>query len=189
MTNRSRRLSIVIGQQTEGRCLPGSFMSARQVGFTLVEFLLVLSLFAMLSLIAYQAIADVVNAKRRIQQEVMQQTERRITHRTLQLAALSGAKIGGNHTALTLNFESRDADWLSGANTVLFRVSNEGMLQVQSDLQDSWSVLMSGLQQAGFRYVMDGVELDAWQGDEPPQQIVFYWRQHGEFERWRFALR
>lgn len=169
-------------------------IAARQSGFTLLELLLALTLFAMLSVIGYQAIADVARAKGQIQSQVETQTQRRLAYRALQSAMSSGAEISGTRLDLRLLFSGQESNWPDSVTSAHIVLDSAGQLLSSLGPKGETTILMTGLEGAEFRYIKGGVEhssLDSASGQQSdsPVQLIFSWRQAGAVEQWRFSMR
>lgn len=156
-------------------------------GFTLVETLLVISLFAILIIIAYQALVTAAQAKVTVRSSVAQQAMIRSTHQVLQQAIGSGARIKGSVDQLEIDLRQADTTWLDGVDFLVLTLTENGELRVQSDHSSQTSILLSDLETARFSYTSKGLKQTMWDSVQQPDLVEFSWSLMGRSEQWWFS--
>jgi len=161
---------------------------SRESGFTLIETMLVITLFALFVIVAYQAIVAGAQAKATVRAGVTQQAMLRAAHNVLQYAIASGAQVNGSFERMKIDLRHADSTWLDGVDTVVVSISREnGELHVFADDSPEGSLLLDDLEAASFSYVKDGLERASWNGRVGPDSVVFSWVRKGHAERWWFS--
>jgi len=163
--------------------------SFEAAGFTLIELLLAMSIFSLLMLISYQSLTTTAQAKIRVSQLIAEQAERRSTYRTLANAFDSGATIKGNGFTVDLDLSTADSSWLEGSNRIQFVLDDDQSLSAIVDTQLPTTRLLSGLEQAEFWFIDDGLAQQRWVSDQTPNAVELRWTQNGILRRWRFDIR
>ena len=158
-----------------------------QMGFTLIEVMLVLTLFSLLMTMAYQSIVAGAQAKSIVQARVSQQSMLRSVHRTLQHALSSGARIKGASDRVEIDLRYADTDWLDGVDKMQLFANGEGELRAAVDDSPGPTVLLGNFKRHGFRYLSGGLEYPLWNQVQRPDAVVFYWTSGDIQERWLFS--
>ena len=158
-----------------------------QMGFTLIEIMLVITLFSLLMTMAYQSIVAGAQAKSIVQARVSQQSMLRAAHRTLQHALSSGARIRGSSDRVEIDLRYADTDWLDGVDKMQLFANRAGELSAVTDNSSGPTVLLKKLERHGFRYLSGGLEYAVWGQEQRPDAVVFYWASGDRQEQWFFS--
>ncbi|MCH2190817.1 MAG: type II secretion system GspH family protein [Gammaproteobacteria bacterium] len=162
--------------------------SSDQSGVTLLELIVVLSLFSLIATLTFQGLALTISNKVTIKQEVERQSEIAFTHRALSSAVESMAPINGSQIALTFYLHSSDSGYYPQANTQTFLIQDRS-LKVILDSGSDETYLINDLDSAGFYFVSNGRRLYEWSRNENPDMLGFEWARHGKTHNWLFGIR
>ena len=160
----------------------------KQNGFTLVETLLAVTIFALILLVAYQTLESSVQAKLRVANSVERQNQLRLTHRTLTNVFDSGAELSGDSGAVEIDLSSGDSPWLEGAKRISLVISEDQTLWATIDSDQASKLLeLSGV--AEFAYLEGEIRHVFWQGQRRPTGVELSWLEGGELRHWLFQTR
>lgn len=156
-------------------------------GFTLIEMVLALSIFSLIILMSYQVLATTAQAKLRVSQSSDEQTQLRAAYRTLGNAFAARAQLNGDKSKVELNLSRADSTWLDGTQFISFVILDGQALWAYVDNDEAQaSLLLSGLEQAEFKYFVGEQSRAAWALKSPPVAVELSWIERGELRKWLF---
>ena len=158
-----------------------------QRGFTLIEMMLVITVFSLMLTIAYQSIVASAQANSIVAVRIADQAMLRAAHRTLQQAFASGARINGSVDRMEIDMRYADSHWLDGTEKVLLRIGSGGELHAFADNSRKATVLLNGLEKLRFLYMSEGLEYSAWDQQVRPDSIVLDWQSADTHQQWWFS--
>jgi prepilin-type N-terminal cleavage/methylation domain-containing protein len=166
---------------------PARLPKSSESGFTLLEVILAITLFGMLVTIGYRAMVNGTQAKMIVRSQVIEQTMMGTAHRTLQQVFSSASRVKGSSNNLEIDLNYADNNWLDGVQFVRLTYNSNRELVAFTDTSAQGSLLMSNLNEAGFRYVAGGQEQSTWNLSKAPDAIIFFWSHQGYSQRWWFS--
>lgn len=155
-------------------------------GFTLIEMVLALSLFSLILLMGYQAIASTSQSSKRLSAVTEQQQELRATFRSLDNAFKSMAPLKGDRFNVEFNLSDADSPWLSGSKFIRFNINTEQELWAFLDEDPIGTLLSANMTGAEFTFHSKERVLSAWDSSKQPQAMELSWLLGEERLTWRF---
>ncbi len=157
--------------------------NARQSGFTLLEMLIALTLFALLIGLGYQALLNIALSQKKIAQHTAQQTSHAIAHRTIRQLIRSNAAISGSTQSLTFQFDGHDSPNYVNEKFLTISIHQNKLIRTGS----TNAILLSGIDSAIFSYQHNGQRLSNWKQEKQPDSIQLSWTENDEDHYWEFS--
>lgn len=160
-----------------------------QSGFTLLEIMIAISLFGLLLVLGYRSISTTAISTKQFQQFTDNYQQIRDAHRVLRQAIESGAAVSGDSLNLNLNLETANSQWLNTTNSINFKITIDGRLTAITDQATSATTLITGLDNAGFRFLTTDANHKHWSKNGNPNLIEFSWSKQNQRQQWQFLSR
>ena len=155
-------------------------------GFTLIEILLVLSMFCLILAMGYQSVVYTAQARTRVVDQVDQQQSLRGAHRTLNNVFSTNAPMSGTERSLRIELDQSDSRWLAGNSRLTLNLNSQGQLVAEVDNPVHRTILLTGLERASFRYFENNIGHSSWSNSTQPQLVSLQWSDSGRPINWKF---
>ncbi len=156
----------------------------RQAGFTLIELMASLAVFALFSAMAYQSLVDVWRSQNALTQRSSNQEKRALAYRTLSQLLTSGAKITGTQSKVILDFSGLDTPFSSQTPSTQLLVSRN----VLSVVGPNQVELMHQIESPSFSFIDNSERTSAWTENRAPDLIELNWQSNSTAHRWLFRI-